>query len=601
MDEQDYEYYEARAKDVKLEDITSSQQNADILAMLRDNDPDIRYISITDEMYDGSDFAVREGDELGWLGYFVGRSKQVKELYIYYFPDNLKMDSFFGGLGHNRSIQKLYIYTDLGESLQSLGPLLRNNNSISDLTFSGFNIGLQCARNIASLLGQQSSLKCLNFEETNLGDETFVEMATALSKQPQIEELHLSTSNIGRNGCVALGNALEGMRNPNFATLDLGHNNIDDEGLHALVGGLINCHNLTSLYLHRNELITGVGLRSLSTLLQSDSCCLEHLDLEQTNMDNDGVAVLAAGLARLPTLKKLDLSNNRIGDQGLQALVGGLGCCNLLEELYLSRNMLLGSGLGMRSLGTLLQRTNMQSLFLSDTVNDEGLQCLVDGMANCDRLKKLALSYKNNSMTAVGLRSLSSLFRSERCTLCNLLLGYLGDDGAMALANGLIGNESLKTLEFSRSGITERGRAAFSKLLCDTSSVNNTYLSNHTLETIGGYGRRIALSEIMKYLTFNKLHNCDAAICKILDSHPDIDIKPLFQWKLKCLPHVVTWLENARSYLGNVKESTEVFQCRQLSALYKFVRGMPQLAVDGYRGQKMTDAQSKKRKFDLTS
>ncbi|KAK1734345.1 leucine-rich repeat protein, partial [Skeletonema marinoi] len=240
-------------------------------------------------------------------------------------------------------------------------------------------------------------------------------MAAALKKQPQIEELHLSMSNIGRNGCVALGNALEGMRNPNLATLNIGSNNIDDEGLHALVGGLINCHNLTSLYLHRNELITEAGLRSLSTLLQSDSCCLEHLDLEQTNMDNDGVAVLAAGLARLPTLKKLDLSNNRIGDQGLQALVGGLGCCNLLEELYLSRNMLLGSGLGMRSLGTLVQRTNMQSLFLSDTVNDEGLQCLVDGMANCARLKKLALSYNNNSMTAVGLRSLSSLFRSERC------------------------------------------------------------------------------------------------------------------------------------------------------------------------------------------
>ncbi|KAK1734035.1 leucine-rich repeat protein [Skeletonema marinoi] len=589
MDLQDYEYYEARAEDVKLEDITSSQQNADILERLRDNDPKftyITYIYIAETVDDGGDFVIREGDNLGWLGYFIGRSKQVKTLYIDYFPDNLNIDAFYGGLGHNRSIESLCISTDIGEDFKSLGPLLRNNSSLRVLTFSNFDIGLLGARNIALLLGQQSSLKCLNFEETNLGDETFVEMATALSKQPQIEELHLSTSNIGRNGCVALGNALEGMRNPNLATLDLGHNNIDDEGLHALVGGLINCHNLTSLYLHRNELST---------------CCLEHLDLEQTNMDNDGVAVLAAGLARLPTLKKLDLSNNRIGDQGLQALVGGLGCCNLLEELYLSRNMLLGSGLGMRSLGTFVQRTNMQSLFLSDTVNDEGLQCLVDGMANCDRLKKLALSYNNNLMTAVGLRSLSSLFRSERCTLCNLLLGYLDDDGAIALANGLIGNKSLKTVEFSRSGITERGWTAFSKLLCDTSSVNNTYLSNHTLETLGGYGVHTP-SDIMKYLKLNRVSQKNAALRKILDSHPDIDVEPLFQWKLKCLPLVVRWLESARSHLYlyhvHVRESNEVFQCRKLSAVYKFIHGLPSLAVAGYRGQNMTDILSKKRKFD---
>ncbi|KAK1734341.1 hypothetical protein QTG54_014848 [Skeletonema marinoi] len=221
-------------------------------------------------------------------------------------------------------------------------------------------------------------------------------------------------------------------------------------------------------------------------------------------------------------------------------------------------------------------------------------------MANCCRLKNLALSY-NDSITAVGLSSLSSLFRSERCSLCNLLLVHLDDDGAVALANGLIGNKSLKTVEFSRSGITERGWTAFSKLLCDTSSVNNTYLSNHTLETLGGYGVH-APSDIMKYLKLNRVSQKNAALRKILDSHPDIDVEPLFQWKLKCLPLVVRWLESARSYLYlyhvHVRESNEVFQCRKLSAVYKFIHGLPSLAVAGYRGLNMTDILSKKRKFD---
>ncbi|KAK1734041.1 leucine-rich repeat protein [Skeletonema marinoi] len=610
MDVQDYDYYEARAKDVKLENITSSQQNADILERLRDNDPYFTSIFISDESdYDENGFVVREGDNLGWLGYFVGRSKQLEGLYIDNFPDNLNIDAFLRGLGYNRSIESLTIYTDLGRSFKSLVPFLRNNSSLRDLTLIGFNIELQCARNIASLLGQQSSLKCLSFEEADLRDEGLLKIAATLSTQPQIQELNFYANNIGRNGSVALGNVLEELRNPNLATLDLGYNDIDDEGLHALVAGLINCRNLTSFCLSDNELITEAGLKSLSALFQSDHCRLECLDLDGLNMDNDGVAVLSTGLASLPTLKKLDLSSNRIGDQGLQALVGLVNCCNI-EDLSFARNVLAVSVSGLRSLGEIVQRaTRLKSLNLrSNAINDEGLQALADGMTTRCSLTKLDFAY-NHSITAVGLRSLAPFFRSDNCCLVELGLWGINfvDDGAAALADGLMGNESLTKLYFtlfSSYGLamTARGWAAFSKLLCDTASVNNTYLSNHTLVAIGECSMDGTPPDILEYLTFNKMQSCDAAICKILDSHPDIDIKPLFHWNLKCLPLVVRWLEKAKPYLGYVNESTGTFQCRQLSALYKFVRGMPLLTVDGYRGKEMKEieSKSKKRKFDLT-
>jgi len=331
---------------------------------------------------------------------------------------------------------------------------------------------------------------------------------------------------------------------------------------------------------------------------------LEHLRLYQANMDNDEAAVLAAGIARLPSLAKLDLSYNRIGDEGLQALAGGLVNCNL-EEFNLSNNMF--SVLGLRSLGELVQRaTRLKSLNLcGNTIDDEGLQCLVEDMPNCCSLQTLYLS-GNHLITSVGLRYIAPFFQSDKCCLKELWLRGInfGDEGVVALANGLIGNESLINLRFDLSGITARGWATFSRLLCDTSSVNNTYLSNHTLETIGGYSINVFPSDFVEYLRFNKLQNCAAAICKILDNHPDIDIEPLFKWKLKCLPLVVRWLEKAKPCLGYVSESTGTFQCRQLSALYKFVRGMPLLAGDGYRGKKMKEieskSKSKKRKFDLT-
>ena len=112
MDVQDYEYFEERAKDVILQDITSSQHNANILRRLRHNDPEFTSLSINDDYDDDDDwdFIVDEGDHMGWLGYFVGGSTLLEELFIYNFPgSSLKVDAFLRRLGHNRSIQQLHI------------------------------------------------------------------------------------------------------------------------------------------------------------------------------------------------------------------------------------------------------------------------------------------------------------------------------------------------------------------------------------------------------------------------------------------------------------------------------------------------------------
>ena len=199
MKDYDYDYY---AKDVKLEDITSSQDNAELLAWVRDNDPDFHEITINTAITDENDFVVREGDHLGWLGYFVGRNDKLTTLFICNFPDNININAFLEGLGHNRSITELSIFIDLGDSFQSLIPFLRNNESLSKLGFFALDIGLPCARNIAMLLGQQSSLKCLTFDEGSivLGDEGLKQIAIGLRSQPQIEELFLTSNSVGRNG-----------------------------------------------------------------------------------------------------------------------------------------------------------------------------------------------------------------------------------------------------------------------------------------------------------------------------------------------------------------------------------------------------------------
>lgn len=149
--------------------------------------------------------------------------------------------------------------------------------------------------------------------------------------------------------------------------------------------------------------------------------------------------------------------------------------------------------------------------------------------------------------------------------------------------------------------------------------MNNTYLSNHTLVQIGFYRVEIP-SVIVEDLKLNSVSQHYASTCKIHRSDPVIDMEPLLQWKFKCLPLVLRlrWLEMTKSYLDYVNESDKMKKaylyytgaltesksmgCRQLSAIYKFIRGMPQLTVYGYRSQGMNDIESnpKKTKFDRT-
>ncbi len=238
----DYEYYEAREKSVNLADITSSQQNAEILARLRDNDMHFSAMTIGHTPNNETVFViVNEEDDLGWSSYFLGKAKMVDDLYIEGIPDpdDVNMEAFYEGLAHNQWIGYLGVETDLGDDFQRLRPFLRNNREVKYLAFTSFQIGLQCARNIASLLGQKCHVKSLDIKRTNLGGEEFREIVSALKKLPQIEDLNLCRNDLGRDG-----SALDGLRNPNLSILNLGYNNIDDDGLHALVDGLRNCHKL---------------------------------------------------------------------------------------------------------------------------------------------------------------------------------------------------------------------------------------------------------------------------------------------------------------------------------------------------------------------
>ncbi|KAK1733712.1 leucine-rich repeat protein, partial [Skeletonema marinoi] len=347
MDHRYYNYYEANAADISLEDITSSEQNKQILRRLRDDD-----LGWHDHITLGREgrfyltercelLLIREGDDLGWLGYFIGRSVKLQGLEIWHLnlPENegweQQIHAFLDGVARNQSIRRI------------------------------------CA--------------------IELGEYESTAFLRALGNWSQLEELVYSRNILDSNGCSVLG-----------------------------------------------------------TLLESGACKLKELLLYNNNIGDDGVAALASRLRSIaPSLKTLGLSWNSIGNDGLSALVAALESCTSLEELDLSDNDFSLATAGLASLSDWLQTAvlNLNELSLRYcAINDEGLQALTEGAVN--HCKGLNLS-ENDSITALGLRYLSTSLQCDSCRLESLFIGSIniGDDGAEVLARGLIGNKVLRCLE----------------------------------------------------------------------------------------------------------------------------------------------------------
>jgi hypothetical protein len=356
----------------------------------------------------------------------------------------------------------------------------------------------------------------------------------------------------------------------------------DRERIAALVIGIEQSKSIRELGICGDHNV----LSSLSAMLQSESCCLTLLELNDIPFGDDAAAALADAL------------------KGCKSLTG-LSLCDSDLSGYREQIPILISGIG--------QSRSIQKL-----------------------------SIEGNDLGESVLSSLSAVLQYESCPLTSLKLqsyrNPLRDGVAVALADALKGNKSLTELLFNPDDLTSVGWSAFSRLLSDSSSVSNIYASNHTLQTIGyeSYNRinYPQARDVEQLLALNGLTDKHAAIQKILMHHPDLDVGPFLrdEWELKLLPLVMSWFVRVRGISEELRnaprlgpygydtgraerirktsvESEEEIEKRQLLTMYNFVRGMPLVAIDGYHSYSVGPkvgrhtyrrySGRKKEKFDL--
>ena len=348
--------YDTQAGSIKMKDITSKKNNRVIIERMRRNNADdefntfLRICDDDDDQEGVNDYFPEGAEDMGWLGYFVGRNDHLKELYLRFF-DTMSIDvikPFFSGVANNKSICKLNFFgMDLlgGKIFTMLGPFFKNTDNLEEIYIEdcNFGVGVKGSRVFALALSSFSctSLRELTIMTTNIPDEGLVDIITSLSMHTNLHYLDLDGNQLQTNGCKALATLLK-CSVTKLETIDLRNNELDDESIHALVPGLKSCSHLKKIYLMNNLSVTSRGWQNLATILESPNSNLETLSLEENNIDDQAVASFVGCLVNNSKLHTLDFqgSNAFITDEGWKAFSKLLCNTSSVNSTYLSNHIL---------------------------------------------------------------------------------------------------------------------------------------------------------------------------------------------------------------------------------------------------------------------
>ena len=201
---------------------------------------------------------------------------------------------------------------------------LRNNDiSLVSLDLRNQNLQLEEATTLAKVLHMNTTLKMLNVGNNNLGDEGVRVIMQGLKNHSPIEYLILSAN--GVTSIDEFAPLLLQLRSLKW--LDLSNNEIRHAG--ALFEAVGKHNSLELLDLSLNQISDGEAVGE--ALQQSHT--LKELNLFDNHLGDD--CAIAIGNCVPTNLVKLNLGYNRIGTEGAKILAKALAKSPSLNELFL--------------------------------------------------------------------------------------------------------------------------------------------------------------------------------------------------------------------------------------------------------------------------
>ena len=232
---------------------------------------------------------------------------------------------------------------------------------------------------------------------------------------------------------------------------------------------------------------------------------LKQIGLVYCDMTDSKISSLFRGLTKSCSVKQLLLTKNDFGIEGIRSMVPFLQNSPNLSKLDLTGNRnittgvfeLLVNALNGRPIENLqLRRCKIDNI---SALENCALPCLRELSLQKNNIQNMGSAFALENYTSLGelylsstyfgidgCRTIANLLRKKGCSLDTLYLTHadINDEGIEILANSLRHNTSLKILSLESNSFQERGYRALLKLLMDVSSIESTYKSNHTLQTL---------------------------------------------------------------------------------------------------------------------
>lgn len=311
---------------------------------------------------------------------------------------------------------------------------------------------------------------------------------------PSLSVLDLGFNNISDEGCTSLAN-LAVARNPSLATLYLSGNAVREAGALALADVIAAGCGLTSLHLTANRICArGVKglMRSIAefdvTMQMAQQDRENRMALEEekrkrvmksNNGDHDVTRGVGGGEEQDAILESLDLGD---GDDGPDdfARLSGFKC---IKELHLGGTNMESTGCLSVS-NMLLTNFSLRVLCLSDNgLNDQDLSLFSQSISRNRQLPLETLRLSFNKLTCVGVETLmNAIWGSKTLREIKLDNNQIRDRGAQ-LAAVVLTSVELEVLDMGFNRLTIVGIKALMKSLAENCSLLTLTLSGNVLDT----------------------------------------------------------------------------------------------------------------------
>jgi len=319
----------------------------------------------------------------------------------------------------------------------------------------------------------------------------------------------------------------------------------------ALFFGVNNNKSIEKIEFRGIDLLGGKIFTMMEPFFKNNNN-LTNIEIMHCNFGVEQCRALPSALGSInsKSLTKVRLKSNVISEEALADIITALSMQSHIQKIDIAENNLNKNGC--MALSSLLScsANELQNINLYATnMNDEGIDALVPALKMCDNLEVLNIN-GNPSVTTRGWQHLATILENPNSNIIYIdLTNNNVDNKALAtFASRLSNNSSLKRLKLNTDWLSENRSSTeswlvLSEVLCNISSINSTYLSNHTLQCLGLTPSSNPLGHLFDLN--DRVDKKDVAMIKILQYHNDFDMMPFFEWEFKVLPHVIKWFERA--------------------------------------------------------